>query len=205
MNELPPSSIWHAALVRPWMPGVLMALGHESGLPLLLSYSMESPVFWPCAVTCSVSAVVSTDSMTYVGPCVPAVWMSDDARTSMNPPTVIDAPVPMYASTVGLAVAVDSEPPMPMKPPDTPCDAASASGSAVAEMCRFDVRCTSDEPATYALMIGFAWATASFWESAKSPPDAASDEAFAVLAELAEMLTLFAPTALLGPMTSAAT
>jgi len=57
----------------------------------------------------------------------------------MFPPATMTAPVPMYASTVGFALAVDCEAPMPMRPPETPWLVASASGSALAEMWMFDV------------------------------------------------------------------
>src|SRR5207248_316308 len=123
----------------------------------------------------------------------------------MKPPTVIDAPPSMYAFTFGLAVAVDSEPPIATAPPAMPCELASASGFALAEMCRFASACSSVVPATYALTVGFACAVAELSESATSPPDTACDVAFAVFAVLALMLTLFAPVAFDGPTTSPAT
>src|SRR4029077_6322463 len=131
--------------------------------------------------------------------------MFDDARISMFPPAAMDAPVPMYASTVGEAVALDSEPPIATPPPATPCDVASASGRAAAEMCRFALRCSCELPATYAWSVGLACAVALLSESAPRPPDTACDDATAVFAEDAEMLTLLAPGAPATPRTSPAT
>src|SRR5262245_2246287 len=92
-----------------------------------------------------------------------------------------------------------------MRPPATPCDVASASGSALAEMCRFDVRCSCDAPSTYDVTVGFACATALLSVPPTRPPPTACDDAEAVFAVLVEMLTLFAPTAPAAPTTSPAT
>src|SRR5687767_11117451 len=94
---------------------------------------------------------------------------------------------------------------MATAPPATPRDFASASGMALAEMNRLESRWIRELPARYAFTVGFACAVALLSESATSPPETARDSATAVFAVLEVMLTLFAPVALLGPMTSPAT
>src|SRR5687767_1545862 len=123
---------------------------------------------------------------------------------SMLPPTWTTAPLPMYAFTVGEALAVELEPPTPAsRPNEVPDVLASASGFAVAEIVRFAVVIVVEEPARYAATgFGLEVAVALLPVPEMSPPDAALDRAAAVLTCVAWMTSEPAPAVALAPMTS---
>src|SRR5258706_202502 len=144
MNDSPPS-VTQSVGVRPLI-GVFST--QLVGFWLLESYSMTSPFCRPWSFTWSVSFAALADSMMYVGESAPVVCLSTVASISMFPPTCTIAPLPMYAFTVGDAVAVDVEPPTPARRPNAvPEVFASASGRASAAIRRLLVVTVVDEPA----------------------------------------------------------
>src|SRR5258705_10018854 len=133
--------------------------------------------------------------MAGVGGSAPVVCLPAVPSISMFPPTCTIAPLPMYAFTVGDAVAVDVDPPTPASRPNAvPEVFASASGRASAAIRRLPLVTVVDEPARYAATrVGLDVAVALLPVPPIRPPDDACEPALAVLTCVAWMTSEPAP------------
>ena len=121
---------------------------------------------------------------------LPGVCGSAVPSTSTLPPTTTVVPA-RCASTFGVIETSVRDAPISMPPPPKPCEFASASGRSVPWMVR-SPRALTVPPLIAAVSDGFTVALASLSWSARRPPEAASERAFAACWPRASMVMLSA-------------